>query len=306
SSFSGSTTSPPDSFPSLTSSETSDSSLESSSMNSLFLNHFCQEIRTTDFDIIEPILERFTDEPALVYSFPQDDEDDDLFDFENDNDEWRNILYHDLFDDIQSEKDKIKDFKMKILIDEVESPESNVYFLNVEEPKKKRVADETLLQESFKKLRAAEVSSSKSTQEIPSNDPKEMSKKDVQNIEDLVALWNFVKEKFSSAVPSVDKEKALWVELKRLFEPDADDVLWKLQRYIHAPLTWKLSTDYGVHHVSSTRGHDVFMLTEKDYPLLNAVMILMLSGKLQVEEDNEMARDLVMKIFMEAKKLKIR
>nr|GFB18431.1 hypothetical protein [Tanacetum cinerariifolium] len=124
--------------------------------------------------------------------------------------------------------------------------------------------------------------------------------------EDLVALWNFVKEKFSSAVPSVDKEKALWVELKRLFEPDADDVLWKLQRYIHAPLTWKLSTDCGVRHVSSTRGHDVFMLTEKDYPLSNAVMILMLSGKLQVEEDNEMARDLVMKIFMEANKLKIR
>nr|GEZ76664.1 hypothetical protein [Tanacetum cinerariifolium] len=48
---------------------------------------------------------------------------------------------------------------------------------------------------------------------------------------------NLVKEKFSSAMPSVDKEKALWVELKRLFEPDADDVLWKLQRYMHAPLT---------------------------------------------------------------------
>nr|GFC94974.1 hypothetical protein [Tanacetum cinerariifolium] len=48
--------------------------------------------------------------------------------------------------------------------------------------------------------------------------------------EDLVALWNLVKEKFSSALPSVDKEKALWVKLKRLFEPDADDVLWKLQR----------------------------------------------------------------------------
>nr|GEU88753.1 hypothetical protein [Tanacetum cinerariifolium] len=48
--------------------------------------------------------------------------------------------------------------------------------------------------------------------------------------EDLVALWSLVKEKFSSAVPNVDKEKALWVELKRLFEPDADDVLWKLQR----------------------------------------------------------------------------
>nr|GEW46630.1 hypothetical protein [Tanacetum cinerariifolium] len=193
---------------------------------------------------------------------------------------------------------------------------------DVEEPKKKRVTDETLLRESFKKLRAAKVSGCESTQEIPSNDPKEMSEEDVQNMlevvsvfefkvealqvkyhiidweihiegsrtywkiirvggiteayqdmlrefdrKDLVALWNLVKEKFSSAVPSVDNEKALWVELKR---------------------------------------HDMFMLTEKYYPLSNAVMILMLSGKLQVEEDNEMASDLVMKIFMEANKPKSR
>nr|GEU39838.1 putative ribonuclease H-like domain-containing protein [Tanacetum cinerariifolium] len=43
--------------------------------------------------------------------------------------------------------------------------------------------------------------------------------------EDLVALWNLVQEKFSLAAPSEDREKALWVELKRLFKPDADDVL---------------------------------------------------------------------------------
>nr|GEW64419.1 hypothetical protein [Tanacetum cinerariifolium] len=198
---------------------------------------------------------------------------------------------------------------------------------DVEEQKKKRVIDETLLQESFKKLRAAEVSGSESKQEIPSNDLKEMSKEDVQNIvcgiteayqsfehmlkgfdrEDLVALWNLVKEKFSSAVPSVDKEKALWVELKRLFESDAYDVLWKLQRYMHYPITWKLYTNCGVHQVSSTtRRHGMFMLIEKDYPLSNAVMILMLSGKLEVEENNEMARDLVMKIFIEANKPKYR
>nr|GEU86544.1 reverse transcriptase domain-containing protein [Tanacetum cinerariifolium] len=43
---------------------------------------------------------------------------------------------------------------------------------DVHETKKKRVADETLLQETFKKLRAVEVSGSESTQETPSNDPK--------------------------------------------------------------------------------------------------------------------------------------
>nr|GEV70295.1 hypothetical protein [Tanacetum cinerariifolium] len=43
---------------------------------------------------------------------------------------------------------------------------------DVEEPTKKRVAEETLLQESFKKLKAVEVSDLDSTQESPSNDPK--------------------------------------------------------------------------------------------------------------------------------------
>nr|GEU49911.1 hypothetical protein [Tanacetum cinerariifolium] len=52
--------------------------------------------------------------------------------------------------------------------------------------------------------------------------------------------------------------------------------------------------------------HDIFMFTEKDYPLTDVVLLLMLSTKLQVDEDCEMARDLVMKIFMEANKAKSR
>ncbi|GJZ92257.1 hypothetical protein Tco_0664322, partial [Tanacetum coccineum] len=36
--------------------------------------------------------------------------------------------------------------------------------------------------------------------------------------------------------PTEDMEKALWVELKRLFKLDKDDVLWKLQRYIYCQL----------------------------------------------------------------------
>nr|GEW98187.1 hypothetical protein [Tanacetum cinerariifolium] len=128
---------------------------------------------------------------------------------------------------------------------------------DVEEPKKKRVADETLLQESFTKLKAAEVKYPIIDWEIHIEGSRTYWKiirvggitEAYQSFEDmlrgfdreeLVTLWNLVKEKFSSAVP------------------------------------------------------------KKDYPLSNAVMILMLSGKLQVEEDNEMARDLVMKIFIEA------
>ncbi|GKC05746.1 hypothetical protein Tco_0997356 [Tanacetum coccineum] len=124
----------------------------------------------------------------------------------------------------------------------------------------------------------------------------------VEKIKAEALQVNLVKERFRSAKPTEDMERAFWVELKRLFEPDKDDVPWKLQKYMHDPLTWRLYDTYGVHHVSSTRGHDIYMLTEKDYPLSTTVMGLMLSRRLQVEEDSEMARDVVMKIFIEANK----
>ncbi|GJZ21469.1 hypothetical protein Tco_0558508, partial [Tanacetum coccineum] len=57
------------------------------------------------------------------------------------------------------------------------------------------------------------------------------------DMDDLVILWSLVKEKFNSTEPTYDKEKETWVELKRLFEPDIDDKLWKLQKHIH-DLTW--------------------------------------------------------------------
>nr|GEW32824.1 hypothetical protein [Tanacetum cinerariifolium] len=60
------------------------------------------------------------------------------------------------------------------------------------------------------------------------------------NRDDLVRLWDLVKKRFSTTEPTDDKEKALWVELKRLFEPDNDDILWKLQMYVHDPLVWRL------------------------------------------------------------------
>ncbi|GKA68636.1 hypothetical protein Tco_0768553 [Tanacetum coccineum] len=184
----------------------------------------------------------------------------------------------------------------------------------VEKTKTKRIAEEILLQESFKKLRVAKASRSEPIQEQPTKEPKEVSEEELKkmleivpveeikaealqvgniteaykvfedmlkgfNREDLVTLWSLVKERFRSAEPTEDKERALWVELKRLFKPDKDDVLWKLQRYMYDPLTWRLYSTCGVHHVSSTRGHDIYMLTEKDDPLSTTVMNLMLSRR---------------------------
>ncbi|GKE13467.1 hypothetical protein Tco_1417018 [Tanacetum coccineum] len=79
------------------------------------------------------------------------------------------------------------------------------------------------------------------------------------DMDDLVKLWSLVHERFNSTEPTKDKERELWVELKRLFELDDDDTLWKLQR---------------------------------------ALMTMMLSNKLQVDEYSVMADELLRKILI--------
>ncbi|GJT98890.1 hypothetical protein Tco_1094408 [Tanacetum coccineum] len=128
--------------------------------------------------------------------------------------------------------------------------------------------------------------------------PKQgMNVEALQTKDDLVKLWSLVKERFTSTEPTDYKEREIWVELKRLFEPDIDDKLWKLQKHIH-DLTLKLYDSCGVHHMSTEKGIDIYILVEKEYPLSRGVLTLMLVVKLLVEQDNEMSRELLRKIFM--------
>ncbi|GJW16397.1 hypothetical protein Tco_0020530 [Tanacetum coccineum] len=178
----------------------------------------------------------------------------------------------------------------------------------------KRDAEAELDHESSKRQKTNEALGS--VQEQPEEEEKELSNiqsltgrftlKNLENIkrssrDDLVMLWSLVKERFSSSEPTDDKERALWVELKRLFEPNIDDTLWKLQRYMHDPLKWRLYDTCGFHHVSSTeRGIDIFMLVEKEYPLSKGVLTLMLVYRMLVEQHSEMANELLRKIFIQA------
>nr|GFB13358.1 hypothetical protein [Tanacetum cinerariifolium] len=57
------------------------------------------------------------------------------------------------------------------------------------------------------------------------------------NKEDLNQLWTLVKETLSIRQATSDKEKELWVELKRLYEPDIEDQLWtQTQALMHDPV----------------------------------------------------------------------
>ncbi|GJW08106.1 hypothetical protein Tco_1570529 [Tanacetum coccineum] len=176
-------------------------------------------------------------------------------------------------------------------------------------------AGQEIFKETAKRQNIEEASGS--SEEQLAKKEKELSEEELQKLmmivpveevyvealqRELDKLWSLVKERFSSTDPTDDKERILWVELKRLFEPDIDDILWKLQRYMHDPLTWRLYDTCGVHHVSTDRGHDIFMLVKKDYPLTRGLMIVMLANKLQVDQSSEMANELLRKIFIHAER----
>nr|GEY69533.1 hypothetical protein [Tanacetum cinerariifolium] len=113
-----------------------------------------------------------------------------------------------------------------------------------------------LEQESAKKVKTSE----------------EVSEEDLKIMMQLVPveeLWTLVKETLSIRQATSNKEKELWVELKRLYEPDVEDQL----------------------------DQEIFMLVEKDYPLRKGLAIVMISNKLQVENYSQMANDLIMKIY---------
>ena len=116
--------------------------------------------------------------------------------------------------------------------------------------------------------------------------------------DDLDTLWRIIQDKFKEMSPTDEKEMELWVELKRLYEPTEDDELWDSQKWIHQRIfTWKLFDTCGVHQVHADEvGIDIYMLVERDYPLSNGIMTLMLTNKLTVDEDSEMARTLLRKI----------
>nr|GEW63884.1 hypothetical protein [Tanacetum cinerariifolium] len=98
----------------------------------------------SNIETIDPILEKFTDEPSLNYLPPPGDDDDDLFNLKSDNDEWKRLLYGDYYKEIDSEKDKNKDSKMKSLFFEAHIVESNDLLPQLLD------SDSTLPEESFK------------------------------------------------------------------------------------------------------------------------------------------------------------
>nr|GFB81150.1 hypothetical protein [Tanacetum cinerariifolium] len=132
-------------------------------------------------------------------------------------------------------------------------------------------------------LENEQVKKQKLSEEAPETktSTEEFSEDKIKEIMQL--LWALVKEYLSLRPASSDKEMELWVELKRMYEPDPEDQLWTMtQNYMHAPVEWKLYDLSGVHHVTA-KDKEIFMLVEKDYPLRRGLALVMISYRLQVK-----------------------
>ncbi|GKD62940.1 hypothetical protein Tco_1305048, partial [Tanacetum coccineum] len=165
----------------------------------------------------------------------------------------------------------------------------------------KRDAEEELVQETSKRQKTGE--SLELAEEPRNKEDDEVSQEELQKMMIIVLEQGINVEPLQTKYPIIDweiyTEGTRKTNKKRLFEPDIDDELWKLQKHIH-DLTWKLYDSCTVHHVSTKKGIDIYMLVEKEYPLSRGTLTLRLGAKLLVEQDNEMSRELLRKIFLQA------
>ncbi|GJY38063.1 putative ribonuclease H-like domain-containing protein [Tanacetum coccineum] len=91
---------------------------------------------------------------------------------------------------------------------------------------------------------------------------------------------------------------------KESLNPLMADSLPKTIQSNDLPLSrgYTLGSGEDIHHVSTKKGQDIFMLVEKDYPLTKGLATLMLSNKLRVDQQSEMADELLTKIYNIANK----
>ncbi|GKB35010.1 hypothetical protein Tco_0879952 [Tanacetum coccineum] len=132
----------------------------------------------------------------------------------------------------------------------------------------KRDAEEELDQESSKRQKTGE---SFQLAEEPKDKEEELSQEELQQMMIIVLEQGMNVEALQTKYPIID---------------------------------WEIYTEgtRKVHHVSTEKGIDIYMLVENDYRLSRGTLTLMLVAKLLVEQDNEISRELLRKIFMQAER----
>ncbi|GJS46603.1 hypothetical protein Tco_0596724 [Tanacetum coccineum] len=109
--------------------------------------------------------------------------------------------------------------------------------------------------------------------------------------EDLNDVYQLVMDRFQDEIPE-GFNRVLWGDLMVMFNPDDEDKFWNSQLDWDI-VSWKLHGSSGVHTLVTEGRFVIHVLVEKKYPLRKEVLMQMLKLKLESEEDNTMALELI-------------
>ncbi|GKC67935.1 hypothetical protein Tco_1100533 [Tanacetum coccineum] len=108
---------------------------------------------------------------------------------------------------------------------------------------------------------------------------------------DVMDLHRLVEERYATSRPE-GYDLMLWGDLKILFQPDEEDEVWRHQHEYNL-ISWRLFDSCRIHILLMDNGIAIHMMIEKKYPLTQEMLSKMLSIKLEVDHENEMAFELL-------------
>ncbi|GKB14991.1 hypothetical protein Tco_0848914 [Tanacetum coccineum] len=120
---------------------------------------------------------------------------------------------------------------------------------------------------------------------------KEQRKKPPTKVEQRKKFLQTVKERFETTSPE-GYDRLLWGDLITLFEPSEEDEIWKAQQD-YTLISWRLFDSYGVQLLLMDTGIAIHMLIEKKYLHTQEMISRMLSRRLEVDHECEMAYELL-------------
>ncbi|GJU91311.1 hypothetical protein Tco_1303734 [Tanacetum coccineum] len=141
--------------------------------------------------------------------------------------------------------------------------------------------------ERIKKKKKKDKESLEPVEEPKDKEEEELSQEMIQQMMIIVPEQGMNVEALQTKYPIIDWD--IYTECARKY--------WKIIKVGNH--TKRLYDTCGVHHVSKKDGMDIYMLVEREYPLSRGVFTQMLVAKLLVEQDNEMSKELLRKIFMQ-------
>nr|GEY25568.1 hypothetical protein [Tanacetum cinerariifolium] len=162
-----------------------------------------------------------------------------------------------------------------------------------EEPERFKRKGVRLEQYSFKKLKTSEEVPKEKLKEMMELTPFEEVYVEALQVKHPIIDWEVhtkgqrsywkiirlgVKETLNIRLASSNKEMELWIELKRLYEPDVEEQLWThTQNMIHAPVEWNLD-EFPLPEKLPTAYEDKFPLLIQSDATAERIALLLKTG----------------------------